>query len=173
MIKEKKGSGALEGILTGFVIIGAVLMLLVLIIYVFGSVNTSLETMAPTQTSINESAYLNSSNGGGYQLADGITGTPRTFAVVQLINNTNSQIINLANASISSTGLMTNTSSVVYSDLLVTYTYTNNSAEQVASIDAQTNSSRAIPIVGILFIIMAVGALIAIIFMSIIGKRRS
>ncbi|MEX0597453.1 MAG: hypothetical protein WD512_13240 [Candidatus Paceibacterota bacterium] len=50
--------------------------------------------------------------------------------------------------------------------------FTANSAEANAAADAVTHTSRAIPLVGILFIILAVGALIAILVASLIGGSR-
>lgn len=47
-----------------------------------------------------------------------------------------------------------------------------NSAEANAAADAVTNTSRAIPLVGILFIILAIGAVIAILVASLIGGKR-
>jgi len=53
--------------------------------------------------------------------------------------------------------------------------FTANSAEANAARDAVTHTSRAIPLVGILFIILAIGALIAILVVSLVGgaRRRS
>lgn len=53
--------------------------------------------------------------------------------------------------------------------------FTANSAEANAAADAVTHTSRAIPLVGILFIILAVGAVIAILVASLLGggKRRA
>jgi type II secretory pathway component PulF len=50
--------------------------------------------------------------------------------------------------------------------------FTANSAEANAAKDAVTHTSRAIPLVGILFIILAVGAVIAILVASLIGGKR-
>jgi len=50
--------------------------------------------------------------------------------------------------------------------------FETNSAEANAAADAVTHTSRAIPIVGILFIILAIGALIAILVVSLVGGAR-
>ena len=50
--------------------------------------------------------------------------------------------------------------------------FTANSAEANAAADAVTHTSRAIPLVGILFIILAVGAVIAILVASLLGGAR-
>lgn len=50
--------------------------------------------------------------------------------------------------------------------------FTANSAEANAAADAVTHTSRAIPLVGILFIILAIGALITILIVSLVGSAR-
>lgn len=50
--------------------------------------------------------------------------------------------------------------------------FTAGSAERNAAQDAVTHTSRAIPLVGILFIILAIGAVIAILVASLLGGRR-
>jgi len=53
--------------------------------------------------------------------------------------------------------------------------FTPLSAEANAASDAVTHTSRAIPLIGILFIILAIGALISILVVSLVGgaRRRS
>lgn len=51
--------------------------------------------------------------------------------------------------------------------------FTTSSAEANAAADAVTHTSRAIPLVGILFIILAIGALIAILVVSLVGGARA
>jgi len=168
---KKNKKGQLDTLLTGFVIIAAVLVLLVLLIFVFGTVNEGLESTAVSNSVVNESGgYINTT---GYQLADGITGEPRTFSVTTVHNASDGAVITSGNYTISSGGLVTNASATTWDDVNITYTYYNNSISQVAARDAQTNTTRAIPIVGILFIILAVGALITILLISLAGKRRS
>jgi len=53
--------------------------------------------------------------------------------------------------------------------------FDTGSAEANAASDAVTHTTRAIPLVGILFIILAIGALISILVVSLVGgaRRRS
>lgn len=171
--KNRKGNIDLNAVLTGFLIVAVVLFLLVMIIFIFGNVYTDLEFTADSQSVASEpGAYINAT---GYQLASGVTGTPRTFSISTATNTTGGDgtVIASGNWTISSTGLVTNATPTTWSAVNFTYTYSNDSAEQTASITSQTNTSRAIPLVGILFIILAVGALITILIVSITGKRRS
>lgn len=50
--------------------------------------------------------------------------------------------------------------------------FTAGSAEANASSDAVTHTSRVIPLVGILFVILSIGAVIAILVTSLIGGGR-
>ena len=50
--------------------------------------------------------------------------------------------------------------------------FTAGSSEANAAADAVTHTSRAIPLVGILFIILAIGALIGILVVSLVGSAR-
>ncbi|MEX0597454.1 MAG: hypothetical protein WD512_13245 [Candidatus Paceibacterota bacterium] len=185
-LQEKKGQeGTLMTVLTGFVIVGAILFLLVLLVYTFGVTYTSLEETAITNTVTNESdnsgaiVMLNSS---GYTLRGTTsTGEPRTWAISQVLGNMTEDgifyTIPAANYTVSSTGILTNATiipnSTQYNNISVSYTYVNNSASQTAAREAGTNTTTAIPLVGILFIILAVGALIGILIISLMGKKRS
>ena len=162
----------MNALLTGFVIVASVLMLLVLLIFVFNNVSTSLESTAVSHTVTNESGgYINKT---GYQLADGITGNPRTFAITHAYNASSGEVILSGNYTLdATTGIVTNATATVWPTANFTYTYINNSASQAAAATAETNTSNAIPLVGILFIILAVGALITILIVSLVGKRRS
>lgn len=178
-IKNKKGLSGIESILTGFVIIGVILTLLVLLVYVFGSVTTSLESTAVSNTVTNESgAYLNDT---GYTLSGTSSeGYPRTYVITAVWANVTDDVPYLVpstNYTVSSTGVLTNAThapnATQYANSNVSYTYLNDSTSQTASRDAQTNTSRALPLVGILFIIIAIGALITILIVSLMGKRKS
>lgn len=171
LIQDKHGqTGIVAKVLTGFVIVGVVLFLLVLLIYVFGTVHIGLESTADNQSVINDTGGINAS---GYQLALGLPGEPRTFSIVNAQNATH--VIASTEYQVSSAGVVTNTSAAAepgyWTDVNFTYTYVNNSAEQTASRDAQTNTSRSIPLVGILLIILAVGALITILIVSFTTRR--
>lgn len=171
-IKEnRKGQSGLEGVLTGFVFVAAVLVLLVLLVYVFGSVHEGLETTAQSNTVTNESgAYVNET---GYTLAGASsTGEPRSYSITIVHNNSDGIIITSGNYTLSTAGVLTNATVTTWEDVNVFYTYLNNSNEQVAARDAQTNTTRALPLVGILFIIIAIGALIGILIISLVGGRR-
>lgn len=186
LVRNKRGqSGAIEVVLTGFTIIAAVLVLLVLLIYTFGTVYIGLESTAETRTVTNESDFTGPvvfANRTGFTIAGfSSTGEPRNFVVTSVFNSSSQGAGNggynitvpTTNVSISSLGVLNNATNAEYTNISLSYTYLNNSASQTASRDAGTNTSRAIPIVGILFIILAVGALITILIISLMGSRRS
>jgi hypothetical protein len=171
MLKKinKKGI-ALTELLPAFVIVASVFLLIVLMVFVFGVFSESMENTATANTVINESgAYINST---GYQLASGVSGNPRTFSVTTVHNNSDGIIITSGNYTLSSTGLLTNATTTTWEDVNVSYTYNTDSSEITAAKDSQSNITRAIPLVGILFIILAIGALIAILVASLISRKR-
>ena len=172
MKRNKKGqTEAIYGVLVGAVFIATILVLLVLIIYTFGTVHESLEDRAVSNSVTGESAFANLTT---FTVAGtSSTGEPRTFTLVQAHNITAGVVDITSNVTLSSTGVLQNSTTVQYPDVNVSYSYLNNSAEQTASRDAQTNTTRALPIVGILLIILAVAALITILMVSLTGRRRS
>jgi len=175
LLQEKKGqSGAVWVVLTGFVLVATVLVLLVLLVYTFGTVYSGLESTAVSNSVTNESGWLNAT---AFTLAGASsTGEPRTFGVSQLWANTSTdyELLPAANYSVDSdTGIVTRLATENYPQAKYSYTYLNNSASQVASREAQSNTTRAVPLVGILLIILAVSALITILVVSLVGRRRS
>lgn len=111
ILRNKKGqSGAVMSVLVGFTIIATIMILMVLLIYTFGTVGIGLESTAESQTSVNETGfYINQS---GFQLANGISGAPRTFTIDYVINDSG-LVIESANWTISTNGLVTNATSAL------------------------------------------------------------
>lgn len=182
-ITEKKGLGMME-LLTGFVIVAAILILIVMLIFVFGSITIGLESTAVSNSVTNESdnsgevVMLNNS---GYTLREtSSTGNPRTYAISQVLGNMTDGIfyvIPSTNYSVTSAGVLRNATIIPnqtqYDNVSVSYTYVNNSASQTAASDAQTNTTRAIPLIGILFIILAVATIITLLIVSLLGRKKA
>lgn len=169
-IQNKKGQVGLEGLIGGFVIVSAVLFLIVMLVFTFGIFSTSMETTALSNTVVNESGHINAT---GYQLANGVSGVPRTFSIVTAFNGSDlTQDISSGNYTISSSGIISNATAYEWGTANMTYTYKNDSSEIVASKTAQENTSRAVPLIGILFIILSIGALIVILIVSLLGRKR-
>lgn len=180
-MRDKKGQ--LNGILASFIIIAAALIMLILLLYTFGSLNTSFEGTNTATTVTNESdnngniVFLNQT---GYTVvAAGYGGTPRNFTVTQVLgsygqsNGTDSGIVGTplgynvtiaaGNYSINSTtGVLTNASTYVFPNVSVSYTFRNNTASQAATGTAITSTANAVPLVGIIFVVVAIGAIIGI-----------
>lgn len=165
--KQKYGLGMGE-ILPAIVLVSAVLILIVLMVFVFGSLGTSFETTADSHTVVNQSGAINQT---GFQLANGIGGTPRDFSVILAINASSNKTIQAANYTTSSTGLVTNATAIIWSNVKFTYVYSNDSSEISAAYEAQNSLNNALPLVGVLFIIIAVGAVITILVFSLLRRR--
>lgn len=171
LIKNNKGQvQALNAVFGGFVFVAVAMVLLVLIIYIFGTVHGGLEDTAQSNSVINETGFANLTTFTAAGASS--TGEPRTFTLVAAYNTTVAVIDITSNVTLSDTGVLQNSTTVQYPDVEFTYNYLNNSAEQQAARDAQTDTTRAIPLTGILFIIVAVGALITILMFSLMGGQR-
>lgn len=173
LIKNNKGQvQALNGVFAGFVFVAVAIVLLVLIIYVFGTVHGGLEDTAQSNSVTNETGFANLTTFTAAGASS--TGEPRTFVLTEAYNTTVGSIDILANVTLNTdTGVLENSTTIEYPDVSFSYTYLNNSAEQQAARDAQTDTTRAIPLTGILFIIVAISAIIAILFFSFSGRRSS
>ncbi len=169
--QNRKGQAGLEALLTGFTIVAAVLFLIVLIVFIFSIVTTSLENTKDPFTVTNDTSAKIS--GTGYQLAAGITGNPRDFSVSQARNGTSGLPISAPNYTITTNGTLVNVTAVQWPVVHLDYSYNNDSVEITASKSAQDNTDRAIPLVGLLFIIIAVGAIITVLVVSLLGRRRA
>jgi preprotein translocase subunit SecG len=165
--QTKKGQLGME-LITGFTIVAAVLMLIVLLVFTFGSIGQSLEFTKSSNSVVNASAPINAT---GYQLASGVGGTPRDYALVMVLNG--STAIPSNNYTLSSTGVLTNTSVVVWQSAKVSYTFNNDSSEISGTQAATNNVTKSIPLVGILFIILAVASIIGILIVSMVGRNRA
>lgn len=168
LMTEKKGQTILGGLMVGFVMVASVLLLLVVLIYFFGVLGTGLEFTKDAQSFTNQSGWI---NGTTFQLANGVTGDPRDFALVQVLNG--SAVIPATNYTLSTTGLITNTTAVNWDNATFTYTYNNNSAEIVATQTGQSDTSKAIPLVGILFVILAIGGVVGVLITSMMGRKEA
>lgn len=192
MRDNKKGQ--LAGTLGLFIIVSAVLILLVLLLFTFNTLDESFESTKIARSATNESdsggsiAFLNQT---GYTVvAEGYTGDPRDFVITAVwgdgnqsggyqanISNTPTgytSLIAAGNYSINSTtGIVRNASSYNFPNVSISYTFNNNSASQAATETATTSASNAVPLVGILFVVIAIGAVISILVGSFLRRKRA
>lgn len=172
---SKKGQGLMGGILTGFVVVGAVMFLIILLVMTFGIVGTSLETTKVSNTVTNESGNITIVNG-MFLSASYTTGSPRDYVIVTAINGSSGAIIPSTNYTVSTVGLFRNSSTNlahVWANVNITYTFNNDSSSIASAKSAQNQVDNAIPFMGIMFIVLAVGAIITVLIFSLLGRRRA
>jgi hypothetical protein len=167
---DKKGM-ELKTVIAGVIIFFIMAVMLVVFAYTFGSLQTSFFTPSTAGSVINETvanpdgatSHLASVN-----LRDGACGT-----ITHIYNLT---YTGDAKGNFTQTGcVITNkTSMVTYGSLLISYpyTWTADTSASNASASFGTTITNAIPIFGILLIIILVAVIIGLIATTLIGKER-
>ena len=124
--------GNTQKFITGVVIVG---VLLIAGIFIASSIQTALEEdVTLTATVSNESgAYINST---GYTLVGASTSGFSSPTLTLVLNATDNSTIGLGNITVSDAGVITNATTTVWSDVLISYTYNYPSVETSAASNA-------------------------------------
>lgn len=115
-----------------------------------------------TITIINETGFANST---GYTLAYTNIARTSTPVLTQLINRTSQTIIGLGNATVSSTGIVTNATATVWNNLSITYTYVKDITNSTTTNSAITNvRNDVLSMAGNFFALMpTIGTIMAVV----------
>jgi len=137
---NKKG-GMIIGMIIGIAFLVMSIIIAFIVISNVADVNKDLESVTAGTPVINETGgYLNSS---GYTLAQTWKTGFASPVITAMTNNTDDTEIELANASVSSAGLVTNATATEYLDVLISYTY-NYQETSTASANMVSNFTEGI-----------------------------
>lgn len=175
MIKNKKGiqlNEAFVSVLT-LVLIG---VLIVVALYLLGSLGTSMQTHDTAATVVNETGvWLNVS---GYTLSKASALDFASPSVTAIWNRSASGNYNVSipatNATISATGVITNTTSYLGLNnvsVSYTYTYTSDSAATNATNDTIDQFATYPALIGLIGTIIFLGIVIGVLVMSFMPKN--
>jgi len=143
---ENKRGQVSAGLITGLVFGVASLVIGVIIAFVIVSTLTGANLLTigrTTQTITNETGWV---NGTTYTLDGATEGkwVSGSFSITGLVNNTGNETIPLTNATVSSSGVVVNTTAQTFEDILISYTYTQKSSEEVSADSLSTNFTSGV-----------------------------
>jgi len=169
-MENKKGQ--LSGILASFVIVAAAIIMLVLMMYVFSSLSTSFDSTRTSVSAVNETT--GGINQTGYLVSTASNTSNANFVLVSAydVNGTGTKSFITSNVTLSSTGLLQNSTTLTYgTNATVSYTYGAASPEIEAGSTSITSISNAVPLVGIIFVVVAIGAIIGILIGAFVFRK--
>ena len=146
--------------------IGVVILFIAVLALIVGTIlgNSVFNDIGATGTVTNETgAYINAT---GYTLADASVAGFSSPTITALFNATDDTIILVGNASVSSVGVVTNSTVTNWENVTLSYTYSRTSGTNVAGVNV-TNLSNAFGgfVTGLIAFFAIAGVLIGILFL--------
>ncbi len=144
--------------------------------FIFDEFQNQIDNTANTVTSENNSAtvgiaYINNT---GYTVADAGEPCFNSLVITEAINRTGDITIVAGNFTVdASTGIITNATDVVFSNVTLSYTYRDGTTA-CTGIEATTTAMLTIPeLLGLIILIAVIGVILAVIFNVIPGAKTS
>jgi hypothetical protein len=156
--KGVAGTAVLLSLIVALFVIG----LLVMIFALMGGALKEASYTETTQTVLNEDGWINST---GYTLEGASANGARNFAITKAVNG--SVVVESGNWTISSVGVVTNATAMIWTSVVFNYTYiydANNSATEV--IGDTTTSISSVTTFFTLFIV--IGSMVVLILLTVI-----
>ena len=172
--KSKKGIQLNEAF-TAILTVVLVAVLVIVALYLLGSLGTSMQTQNTAAAVTNETGvWINTT---GYTLTDASAlgfGSPAITAIWNRSASGNYNVsVNIANATVTSAGVLTNASVLVYDNVSISYTYTftAETAASNASNDTVTQFATYPALIGLLGTIIFLGIVIGVLVVSFMPKN--
>lgn len=165
---NKKGVFGLNAVQQFFAIILGIALLAYVIVIVMGTLSEGMNLNQVAESVINESGWVNRS---GYTLQKSTLVGFANPVITQLINTSSNKAIVLANASVTSAGVVTNASLIEWNAVKISYTYTYDSNYQNNLDTVLSNTSTGItgffssinPIYAILAVLVIILVLVVLV----------
>lgn len=167
-IKDNRAVFGLTSVKAFFAIVLAVALLAYVIVVIMGTLNTTTLIPQLNGAEYNEVGYINTST---YTLTKSSALGFNTPVIVSAINRTSGALIGAGNYTVSSLGVVSNASAIVYTNVSFNYTYIYNSqsTNNLNSITGNTSTgitgffSNISPVYGILAILVIILVLVVLV----------
>lgn len=175
-MKSKKGQLTLEGAPAVVMIIGLVFLVMATMAFIAEKYGDAIPSDLSATVSGESVARADIISSSGATLAGVNSENAESFALVQVQNGTGGVIIQNGNFTLTSVGVLTNTSSMATfgaTNFLVNYTYNYAGVAANVTTDLQTEIANNTSIAGIILTISLVGIVLSVLLGAFVMIRRN
>lgn len=144
--------------------VAVVSVLVIVLIYFFTAFQSGIGSTV-NQEVVNETGTINTA---GYTLVNSSDCNFASPVITQVLNSTG-KLVAAGNYTLTSDYRVVNTTSTTYTNALISYTYTNGGSTCSSISNTTTQFVGIVPLVGLILVIVLIGATIVILISSFVG----